>query len=185
MEASFEELKEILDNYYKTELPKLEKYFNKFKYPNETYNFPDLVSELYIHSLENVDKISHILLKNHYHYYATKYIFNQRMWGNTKYKKNTLIKENESESIADLIILTENDYELDEELLQKELDIDRKLGKIKVIYDKLPLHEKILFDKYYNRGISMRKIGLETGVSQTAIYYMIKKIRKKIINCKI
>jgi RNA polymerase sigma factor (sigma-70 family) len=185
MEQTIEQLKQIIDNYYKTELPRLKKYFEKFRYENERYNFPDLVSELYIHSIENIEKIAPILIKNHYHYYATKYIFNQRMWGNTKYKQNTQIKDCGSDIIETLEITSENDYEHDEELLQKEMDTNIKLAKIKVIYDKLPLHEKILFDKYYNRQMSMRMIGRETGVSQTAIYYMIKRIRKQIRNCKL
>jgi len=185
MEQTFDELKQIVDEYYKNDIKKLQKYFNKFSYANEKDNFPDLISELYIHTIQNIDKLAPIIIKNQYHYYAIKYIFNQRMWSNTKYKQNTQIRENQSDELQDLKIFTPNEYEDEEELLKKEMDIDLKLAKIKIIYDTLPLHEKILFDKYYNRHMSMRKIGKEIGVSQTAIYYMITRIRKKILNCKL
>lgn len=185
MEQTIEQLKLILDTYFNKDLKRLEKYFNKFAYDNEKNNFPDVAAELYIHSVDNIEKIKDVLTQGNYHFYATTYIFNQRMWSNTKYKTNTIVKENHNDDLPNLIILTDNDYETEEELLQKEMDTEQKLAKIKYVYERLELHEKILFDKYYNRNMSMRKIGAEVGVSQTAIYYMIKRIRQKIKNCKL
>lgn len=185
MEKTIEEMKAVIDEYFNKDLPRLEKYFNKFAYAHERDNFPTVVAELYIHSIENITKLGQVIEQGNFHYYATKYIFNQRMWGNTKYKKDTIIKENYSDDLTTLNVLTENDFEEDEERLEKEMETEIRLAKIKVTHEKLELHEKILFDKYYNRGMSMRKIGAEVGVSQTAIYYMIKKIRHKIRNCKL
>jgi hypothetical protein len=185
MEQTFDELKKIVDDYYKNDLKRLEKYFEKFRYANEKDNFAEVCSELYLHTIENLEKIAPIIIKNQYHYYCTKYIFNQRMWKNTQYKKNTIIKENGSEEIGELPILSDNDFEAEEELLRNEMEFEVKLAKIKIIYDKLPLHEKILFDKYYHRGLSMRKIAKETGVTTPAIFYMISKIRGKIQKLKL
>lgn len=185
MEKTFDELKQIVDKYYQKDIKKLEKYFEKFRYANEKDNFPDVVSELYIHTITNLEKLTPILIKNQYHYYAVKYIFNQRMWNNTQYKKNNTIQENGSDELGELNVMTDNEYEAEEELLKREMETEERLAKIKIVYDNLQLHEKILFDKYYNRGMSMRKIGKETGVSQTAIYYMIKRIRTKIQKLKL
>lgn len=185
MELTIEQMKEIIDNYFKKDLPKLEKYFKKFAYSHEKGNFPDLVAELYIHSIENIEKLRNVIEEGNYHFYATTYIYNQRMWANTKYKTNTNIKENGNDDLINLNLMTDNEYENEEQRLLNEMKTEDRLAKIKYIYDKLELHEKILFDKYYNRNMSMRKIGAETGVSQTAIYYMIKRIRTKIRNCKL
>lgn len=185
MELTIEQMKEIIDTYFNKDLPKLEKYFNKFAYAHEKGNFTDVVAELYIHSIENIEKLRNVVEQGNYHYYATTYIFNQRMWANSKYKSNNHIKENGNDDLINLNITTGNEYEDEEERLLKDMKTEDRLAKIKYIYDGLELHEKILFDKYYNRNMSMRKIGAETGVSQTAIYYMIKRIRTKIRNCKL
>ena len=185
MELTIEQMKAVIDEYFNKELPRLEKYFNKFAYAHEKDNFTTLVAELYIHSIDNIEKLRNVINQGNYHFYATKYIFNQRMWANSKYKKDTIVKENYSDDLSTLKTMTENDFEEDEERLLNEMDTEIKLAKIKYTHERLDLHEKILYDKYYNRGMSMRKIGNEVGVSQTAIYYMIKKIRHKIRTCKL
>jgi hypothetical protein len=45
MEQTFDELKKIVDDYYKNDLKRLEKYFEKFRYANEKDNFAEVCSE--------------------------------------------------------------------------------------------------------------------------------------------
>lgn len=185
MEKTIEELKEVVDRYYTRELDKLEKYFNKFAYAHEKENFPELTAELYIYTIDNLEKLRPVIEQGNYHFYATTWIYNQRMWNDTKYKKNTTIKENGNDDLPNLNVMIDNDFESEEELLRRDMLIEERLAKIKYVYDKLPLHEKILFDKYYHRHNSMRKIGKEIGITQSGIFHYIVKIRNKIKNCKL
>lgn len=60
-----------------------------------------------------------------------------------------------------------------------DLDIDR-LVKIRKIYLSLSSHEKVLYDLYFTKMMSMRQIGEKLDLPLSAVYNMIKDLKKII-----
>jgi 7,8-dihydro-6-hydroxymethylpterin-pyrophosphokinase len=176
-------MKEQIDEYFTTRINDLKEYYMKFCTPSEREHFGVILSNLYEHIYNNLNKLEHIINSGDIHYYCVGYIYNQRNWNGTDFKKYININENYSDDIALSNILDDEDvYEIK---AQQEIDFTNKLMKINIALSKMELHEKILYDKYFNQKQSMRKIGLDIGVSHVSIHHSIQTIKKKIKNTKI
>jgi DNA-directed RNA polymerase specialized sigma subunit len=62
-----------------------------------------------------------------------------------------------------------------------DLEIDR-LIKIRKIYLTLPSHQKVLYDLYFTKMMSMRDIGRKIDLPLSAVHSMIKELKEKIRN---
>jgi len=176
-------MKEKIDEYFTTRINDLRQYYIKFCTPYEKEYFGVIISNLYEHIYNNQTKLQDIINRGEIHYYCLSYIYNQRNWNDTDFKKYINIKENYSDDIPLSNILDDEDvYELK---AQQEIDYTNKLTKINIALSKLELHEKILYDKYFNQKQSMRKIGADIGVSHVSIHHAIQNIKKKIKNTPI
>ena len=89
--------KEIVDNYFNTQTKDLKKYFNKFANSYEKQFFPEMLSELYIHIIQNIVKLDNIIKEGKLHYYCVQFIYNQRNWSGTVFKKMITNKESNDE----------------------------------------------------------------------------------------
>ena len=189
MNTSEQTTKQILDNYFSTELDDLKSYFMRFATTQEKHFFAELVSELYIHSVENLLKLEPILLKGDFHYYAIKYIYNQRNWDKTKFKGFMYSKETNESLLKNLEITDETTFDSEEQYYQDEIDFQRthaiRANKLKIAFDNFELHEKILFKKYFENGESLRKIGTELELSYTSVWHMVNALKKKIVSQEI
>lgn len=180
-----QELKNKVDKYFTERTKDLKIYFLKYCYPYEKHNFPEMLSELYLYVSQNLIKLKDIIETDKIHFWAIQFIWKQRNWQGTAYKKHILIEESGDELIPNLEIPYQSEEEVIEENIEKDIKIQNRLTQISFALHDLDLHEKILYDKYYIQQKSMREIGNDIGVTHTAIYYMIKKIRTKIRNTKI
>lgn len=180
MKITGQSFKEIVDTYYQNDLPKLQKYFNRFARFDETENFFELVGNLYIYTMNNQEKLNEVVMEGKYHFYCVQWIYNQRRWTGTEYKKNTKVIENNSTLLTDLDLYDiVDEYE---DVLEREYDIQQKLALVRIRYNTLPYDAKVLYDKYYGNGNTMRAIAKEIGVSPALISQQVSKIRKYIKN---
>jgi len=173
--------KEIIDTYFKTRIKDLETYFNKYCM-NDCEYWNNMISELYIHLIDNIDKLSSIIEKGDIHYYCVKFIYNQRNWKQTDFKKT--ISEKENMDITNIKDFVENDFQstLIESKLKEQVIYEDKVNCLNIIVSSLDLHEKILWRMYTVENKSMREIGKNVGVSHTSIFYLLKEIKNRIIN---
>jgi DNA-directed RNA polymerase specialized sigma subunit len=177
-------MKEKIDEYFTKNYKRLKEYFYKFCSYQEREHFDVMISNLYQHIFQNQEKLKGIIERDELQFFCVSYIYNQRNWNGTEYKNYINIKENYNDLLnEDFVILNQDvDYE---EVYQKELDYNNKLNKIKIGYLNLPLHEKILYDKYFIQKQSMREIAGDIGVSHVSIHYSLQSIKKKIKNTKL
>jgi hypothetical protein len=181
--------KETLDNYFETRLSELKKYFFRFCTQQEKEFFPELASELYLHAVLNLEKLNNILLKGEFHFYAIRFIYNQRNWNKTKFKALMHPQETNSELLKNLEIPQENEFESEEQYCLEEIEFQKtkaiRSNKLKLAYNDFELHEKILFKKYFENKESLRAIGAELGLSYTSIWHMVNILKKKIVSQEI
>ena len=79
--------------------------------------------------------------------------------------------EDVDESIVDWMIDIHNNW--------SERDAKR-LIHIRKIYLELPLHQKVLYDMYFTRMMSLRDIGTKLNLPHLAIWTMVKELKKTI-----
>lgn len=180
------QLKIIVDEYFSTRINDLKTYYKKFAKPSELNFFGEMMSILYMHIIDKMDKLYDVISTNNIHFYAIQFIYNQRNWNGTDFKKTIFQQETNNDLIPDLKLYYESSEEIVEEQLEKDFDRQNKLAKINIaLSTKLDLHEKILYDLYYIKRKSLREIADDTGISHTGVYYMVKKIRTTIKNTKL
>jgi DNA-directed RNA polymerase specialized sigma subunit len=171
-----------IDEYFKKHFKDLELYYNKFCSEAEKEYFPNMISELYIHIIDRMDKLQELISRNELHFYCIQYIYNQRNWNGTKFKEEILSKENYSSSLEHTNISIENNFDSEENFYIESVKYDTKLNIIRKGYLKLNLAEKVLYQKYFIDELSMRKIAKEIGVPLTSIFKSIKEIKEKILS---
>jgi DNA-directed RNA polymerase specialized sigma subunit len=127
---------------------------------------------------------------------------NQVAWYNSEFNKNIRVNNlsvdediqsdfgRREEQIAydDLIELKSEvvrddikDWLIDLNQNWNDLEIDR-LVKIRQIYLTLPGHQKVLYDLYFTKMMSMRDIGKKIDLPLSAVYNMIKELKEKILS---
>jgi hypothetical protein len=179
------ESKDYLDKYFKENTKELKKYFNKFATPKERDYFDEMLSQLYLHCFKNLDKFSQMLITGQIHFYCIRYIYNQRNWNKTEFKSKLGVQETNSELLPNYEKILCDNFDDEEEMMEKEIRYMEQKTKLSMIDSVLDLHQKILFQMYFVDKKSMRKIGCEVGLSHTAIHYMIQDIKNKIKNIQL
>ena len=117
---------------------------------------------------------------------------NMVKWSNSEFNNSLrvndlaedfVIKEESYDSYIDIMAETERE---DIKLWLKdlhnnwsELDANR-LIKLREVYLRLELHEKVLYDLYFTQMLSLREIGKRIDIPYMSVYSMIKELKNKI-----
>jgi len=176
---------QIVNDYFTNRTKDLEDYYNKFCSEKERGFFPQMLSEMYIHVIDKLDKLSELILRDELHFYCIQYIYNQRNWRGTKFKEEIEVKESNEGLLLTCEILVDHDYESEQQLLEESEEYDKRLEQVNKGYLKLTNSQKVLYQKYFVERQSMRKIAKEVGVSATAIFNLIKQIKSVIIETEV
>jgi hypothetical protein len=174
--------KEYIDLYFKNRTKDLKDYYYKFCTPKEKEFFGEMLSELYLHSISNLDKIKIWIEKDEYHYYAIKYIYNQRNWNNTAFKKSINIPDSIILNDLNEFPLLEDDYQEKELQYEKEVEINTKLEFLQNALSYLDYYERYVYTEYFVKKKTLRGIASEVGLSHIAIHRIVNKIKKKLQN---
>jgi len=163
-------------------------------------NWPELLSEMTIYLNKNWPRFSQIPDGEERIKFLQTWMRNQVAWYNSEFNKNIRVNNlsvdediesdfgRREEQIAydDMIELKSEvmredikDWLLDLNQNWSDLEIDR-LVKIRKIYLTLPSHEKVLYDLYFTKMMSMRDIGKKIDLPLSAVYNMIKELKQKI-----
>jgi hypothetical protein len=176
--------KQYIDTYFQRRTPDLKNYFYKFCSPKEREYFGEMLSELYVHTVNNIDKIKIWIDKDEYHYYAIKYIYNQRNWSNTSFKKSI--------TIPDSVILDDINHPLSneiddnmEEVYRMEYETNLKLEFLQNALQYLDYYERFVYTEYFIKKKTLRALGSEVGLSHISIHRIVGRIKTKLYNiCK-
>ena len=164
--------------------------------------WPELLSEMSIYLNKNWIRFSQIPDGEERIKFLQTWMKNQVNWHNSEFNKtirvnNLSVDENiqadfgrREDQIAydDLIELKSEvvrddikEWLIDLNQNWNDLEIDR-LVKIRKIYLTLPSHEKVLYDLYFTKMMSMRDIGKKIDLPLSAVYNMIKELKQKILS---
>jgi DNA-directed RNA polymerase sigma subunit (sigma70/sigma32) len=173
-----------VDRYFDTRIKDLKDYYYKFCSPKEKEFFGEMVSELYLHSISNLDKIKGWLEKDEYHYYAIKYIYNQRNWSNTSFKKMIIIPDSIIlDNLNDIDFSTPSDIMEDmEEVYRREYETNLKLEFLSNAVSHLDYYERYVYDEYFIKKKTLRALGCQVGLSHISIHRIVKRIKTKLHN---
>lgn len=118
---------------------------------------------------------------------------NMVKWKNSDFNKERKIKDSADENIVVLYIGYEQNIEVAAESERKDIKewlIDlhqnfdeqecEKLIRLRSIYLTLSTHEKVLYDLYFTKMLSLREIGRQLNLPHMAIYSMINELKQKI-----
>lgn len=174
------ENKHHIDTYLQQRSKDLELYFNRFCLPNEKGQFGEMLSELYLHLIENSDKLTDWITKDELHYYCIKFIYNQRNWSKTKYKKMT--------SIPEQIQIDSNiDYGFDPDEMtsmeghyEKEVKLNQKLELLQNALSHLDYYERYVYNEYFIKKKTLRGLASDVGLSHIAIHKIVNRIKNKL-----
>lgn len=124
--------------------------------------------------------------------FSQTWMKNNVSWKNSEFNKtirtNNLPEEwefKEEAEEAHLDVYCESDREdirefmLDLVKRYSETDVNRIL-LVRKIYLQLPLHERVLYDLYFNQMLSMRAIGEKIDLPLSAVYQMILELKNKL-----
>jgi DNA-directed RNA polymerase specialized sigma subunit len=189
--STTKETRSIIDTYFTKRTNELEDYFNKFCSEKERGFFPNMLSEMYIHVIDKIDKLEELIQREELHFYCIQYIYNQRNWSGTKFKSEITVKETNESVFASyetneklqgkmLDLAVENDFDLDDYHVGVSNRHDAKLKMVQDGVDKMTNSQRVLYNKYFIEKQSMRKIAKEVGVSSTAIFNLIKEVKSII-----
>jgi DNA-directed RNA polymerase specialized sigma subunit len=154
--------------------------------------WPELLSQMAIYLNKNWPRFSQIPDGEERIKFLQTWMKNQVAWYNSDFNKtlrvNNLPEQTEivDGEYDDLIELKSEvvrddikDWLIDLNQNWNDLEIDR-LVKIRKIYLTLPSHEKVLYDLYFTKMMSMRDIGKKIDLPLSAVYNMIKELKEKI-----
>jgi DNA-directed RNA polymerase specialized sigma subunit len=154
--------------------------------------WPELLSQMAIYLNKNWPRFSQIPDGEERIKFLQTWMKNQVAWYNSDFNKtlrvNNLPEQTEivDAEYDDLIELKSEvvrddikDWLIDLNQNWNDLEIDR-LVKIRKIYLTLPSHEKVLYDLYFTKMMSMRDIGKKIDLPLSAVYNMIKELKEKI-----
>ena len=165
-------------------------------------NWSELLSEMTIYLNKNWLKFSQIPDDEERIKFLQTWMKNQVKWYNSEFNKNIRVNNlsvdegiqadfgRREEQIAydDLIELKSEvvrddikDWLIDLNQNWNDLEIDR-LVKVRQIYLTLPGHQKVLYDLYFTKMMSMRDIGKKIDLPLSAVYNMIKELKEKILS---
>jgi DNA-directed RNA polymerase specialized sigma subunit len=156
--------------------------------------WPELLSQMAIYLNKNWSRFSQIPDGEERIKFLQTWMKNQVAWYNSDFNK-TLRVNNLPEQVDigdseydDLIELKSEvvrddikDWLIDLNQNWNDLEIDR-LVKIRKIYLTLPSHQKVLYDLYFTKMMSMRDIGKKIDLPLSAVYNMIKELKEKILS---
>jgi DNA-directed RNA polymerase specialized sigma subunit len=179
------EYKDLLDDFFKNHTSELKQYFKKFATPKEMEHWDEMLSQLYLHCYNNLDKLKEAICENKLKFYCITYIYNQRNWSKTEFKRKLIVSETNSDLLTNYDNICYDVFEDEDEVMKKEIKFMEQKTKLSMVNSVLDLHQKILFQMYFIDKKSMRKIGGEVGLSHTAIHYMIQDIKNKIKNIEL
>lgn len=171
--------KKYIDNYYTKRYNDLKSYYERFCLPSEREHFGEMVSQLYIHLIDNIEKVKIWIDKDELHYFCIKYIYNQRNWSGTDFKKSITIKDNVfdeqyfNEGVEDEITTQERHYE-------KETETNLKLELLSNAVSHLDYYERYVYTQYFINKKTLRGIAGDVGLSHIAIHRIVKKIKSKL-----
>lgn len=174
--------KKYLDNYFSSRTGELKNYYYKFCTPTEKEFFGEMLSELYLHSVSNLEKIKIWIEKDEYHYYAISFVYKQRNWSKTSFKKMIIIPDSIIlDSINEFQYLGNEQTNLDD-IYEKEININLKLELLHNALTYLDYYERYVYSKYFVEKKTLRGIASEVGLSHIAIHRIVHKIKNKLQN---
>lgn len=174
--------KQEIDKYFSTRTPELKKYYFKFCLSNERNHWGEMLSELYTHITSNVEKVKDWVIKDELHYYCIKFIYNQRNWSKTSFKKTINIPDSIIlDSINEFQYLGNEQTNLDN-IYEKEININLKLELLHNALTYLDYYERYVYSKYFVEKKTLRAIASEVGLSHIAIHRIVHKIKNKLQN---
>ena len=154
----------------------------------------ELLSQMSIYLNKNWSRFSQIPDGEERIKFLQTWMKNQVNWYNSDFNKtlrvNNLPEQTEvvDAEYDDLIELKSEvvrddikDWLIDLNQNWNDLEIDR-LVKIRQIYLTLPGHQKVLYDLYFTKMMSMRDIGRKIDLPLSAVHSMIKELKEKIRN---
>jgi len=175
--------KKYLDNYFSSRTGELKNYYYKFCTPTEKEFFGEMLSELYLHSVSNLEKIKIWIEKDEYHYYAISFVYKQRNWSKTSFKKMIIIPDSIILDSINEFPLLEDDYQDDmEEIYRKEFETNVKIEFLSNAISHLDYYERYVYTEYFIRKKTLRGIAIEVGLSHISIHRIVNKIKKKLQN---
>lgn len=152
----------------------------------------ELLSQYTIYIHKNWKRFSSIPDGDERLKFSQTWMRNNVEWTNSEFNKtirtNNLPEVYEMPDVAEeayLDIGCETDREDIKEFLidlnkrYSELEVSRII-ELRAIYIELPLHEKVLWDLYFNQMLSMRTIGEKLDLPLSAVYQMIKELKIKV-----
>lgn len=155
-------------------------------------NWDDLLSHLYFYLDKNWDKFNKIPDGEERIKFIQTWFKNNTKWGESEFNKSIRVNNLPNDwSIPDqsednlLEVMCESDREEWREWL---VDITKtwgeegsiKLVKLRTIYLELDTHNKVLWDLYFNKMMSMRQIGKKLNLPLSAVYTMIVELKKVV-----
>lgn len=174
------ENKKYIDKYFSTRSKDLEEYYHRFCLQSERGYFGEMLSELYLHLIENVDKLKIWIEKDELHYYCIKFIYNQRNWSKTNFKKMVLIPDH-------IVLDTDLHSEIEEDEIsskevhyEKEVEINTKLELLQDALSHLDYYERYVYSEYFINKKTLRGLASDVGLSHIAIHKIVKKIKHKL-----
>lgn len=156
--------------------------------------WPELLSQMAIYLNKNWSRFSQIPDGEERIKFLQTWMKNQVAWYNSDFNKTLRVN-----NLPEQVDIGDSEYddliELKSEIMRddikewlidlnqnwNDLEIDR-LVKIRQIYLTLPGHQKVLYDLYFTKMMSMRDIGKKIDLPLSAVYNMIKELKEKILS---
>ena len=166
------------------------KFISKWAFIWEPDRAHELISLLCIYLNKKWHKIEH-LPQNEKEAFINQWLKNNSRWTNSDFNKlNKCYDELDLASPdkpQDDFLEIKGEY-INQELKHFIIDLKEnyneeqveKILKIREIYLKLDLHEKVLYDLYFTNMLSMRKIAKKIDIPVNSVYNMITDLKKKI-----
>ena len=135
---------------------------------------PELISEIAISFLENRIKVEEAYEKNYFTYYFINTVRNQIHSNTSSFHKNIRIQDNEYfENYA---------YIEDETTIEDKIEFENKLNRFEVAYKKTKKSwfECQVFEEYFMKDKTYRKIEEEYGLDHVSVFHHVKKLKERI-----
>lgn len=143
---------------------------------------PELVSECYLHLIDDADKKKHKFEAGMIESMAVQFMHKSCIWSKTPFKKKYIIKDTSPNSDKIEAFLQALDTDLsDDDVLQKEFEHQAKTNLIYANLASLPVDQKNLYDIIFNRGInSSSKLAKYLGTSRSSAYTLIRNLKDQL-----
>lgn len=135
---------------------------------------PELISEIAISFLENKIKIEEVYRLGYFKYYFINTVRNQIHSNTSSFHKNIRIKDNE--------YFENYTYIEDDTTIEDKIEFENKLNRFEVAYKKTKKSwfEYQVFEEYFMKDKTYRKIEEEYGLDHVSVFHHVKKLKERI-----